>query len=185
MDDKNIKAFKIMPISERHLCDINKPNQPFLVFGRLVPVFENGKWSWTEELFEKPYEKKYPDEELDYSEYIGNPDKIVFLAYMDNQCVGQIRLRRNWNNYCYVEDIAVARQCRRMGLGRELINTAIQWAKNGGMQGLMLETQDTNLAACRFYHRCGFVLGAVDTMLYGNLPNRDEKHLLWYKRFSS
>jgi streptothricin acetyltransferase len=52
------------------------------------------------------------------------------------------------------------------------------------MLGLMLETQDINLAACRFYHRCGFVLGAVDTMLYGNCRNKDEKALFWYMQFN-
>jgi streptothricin acetyltransferase len=51
------------------------------------------------------------------------------------------------------------------------------------MPGLMLGTQDINLAACRFYHHCGFKLGAVDTMLYWNFPTRDEKALFWYMPF--
>jgi len=68
-----------------------------------------------------------------------------------------------------------------MGLGTKLIDVAVQWTKNGGMPGLMLETQDTNLAACRFYQRCRFILGGVDTMLYQNFPNSDEKALFWYK----
>jgi streptothricin acetyltransferase len=106
------------------------------------------------------------------------------MAYVGNQCIGQIRLRRNWNKYCYIEDIAVSNQYRGIGLGRKLINTAIQWAKDGKMLGLMLETQDTNLAACRFYHRCGFKLGGVDTMLYSNNPNRDEIALFWYMQFN-
>ena len=35
-------------------------------------------------------------------------------------------------------------------------------SKTGNGPGIeeLLETQDNNLAACRFYHRCGFVLGA-------------------------
>lgn len=49
---------------------------------------------------------------------------------------------------------------------------------------MMLETQDTNLAACRFYHQCGFVLGGVDTMLYDNCPNNNEKALFWYIQFA-
>lgn len=63
----------------------------------------------------------------------------------------------------------------------KVIDAAVQWAKDGGMFGLMLETQDTNLTACRFYQRCGFILGGVDTMLYQNFPNSDEKALFWYK----
>jgi len=182
--NKNPGIFTIVPISHRHLSDINKPNQPFLVFGRLIPSYMNGKWTWTEELFEIPYEKRYPDDELDYGDYVDNPDKIIFMAYVDDKCVGQIRLRRNWNKYCYVEDIAVDRKYRGMGLGRKLVDTAVQWAKKGGMLGLLAETQDTNLAACRFYHRYGFVLGGADTMLYANCSDSNEKALFWYLRFN-
>ncbi|NLU26769.1 MAG: GNAT family N-acetyltransferase [Hungateiclostridium thermocellum] len=179
-DNKEIKAFNIVPVSEENLCDVNKPNEPFLVFGRLIPKYADGKWTWTEEFIETPYEKQYPNDELDYSEYISNPDKNIFFAYADNQCAGQVRLRRNWNKYCCIEDIEVAGKYRRMGLGTKLIDAAVQWAKNGGMPGLMLETQDTNLAACRFYDKYGFILGGVDTMLYRNFPNSDEKALFWY-----
>ena len=36
------------------------------------------------------------------------------------------------------------------------------WAKQKDLCGLMLETQNNNLLACRFYIKKGFVLGAVD-----------------------
>jgi len=39
----------------------------------------------------------------------------------------------------------------------------------------MLETQDNNLIACKFYHNCGFKIGSVDTMLYANFENNFEK----------
>jgi len=52
------------------------------------------------------------------------------------------------------------------------------------MLGLLAETQDTNLAACRFYHRYGFVLGGADTMLYANCSDSNEKALFWYLRFN-
>jgi|LSQX01.1.fsa_nt_gb streptothricin acetyltransferase len=100
-DNKELSGFYIIAMDWEHLRDINKPNQPFTVFGRLVPAFEGGKWTWTEKLFETPYEKLYPDDELDYTEYINNPDKMIFMAYVEYQCAGQIRLRRNWNKYCY------------------------------------------------------------------------------------
>lgn len=29
IDDKELKVFNIIPMSEKHLCDVNKPNQPF------------------------------------------------------------------------------------------------------------------------------------------------------------
>lgn len=176
-------SVQIMPLTWEQLGAVNKPNQPFLVIGRVKAAFADGKWMWTEEMFPTPCEKRYPDEQLDYSLYINSPDRLVFLAYLDGQCVGQIRLKQNWNQYCLIEDISVANDHRNRGIGKKLMAAAIGWAKAGGMPGLMLETQDVNLVACRFYERCGFQLGGVDVMLYGNLVDKKEQALFWYMQF--
>ena len=55
-DNKELVGFYIIAMDWEHLRDINKPNQPFMVFSRIVPAFENGKWTWTEELFDIPYD---------------------------------------------------------------------------------------------------------------------------------
>ena len=60
---------------------------------------------------------------------------------------------------------------------------SIEWAKHKNLHGLMLETQDNNLIACKFYHNCGFKIGSVDTMLYANFENNFEKAVFWYLRF--
>ncbi len=176
-------SVQILPLTWGQLSTVNKSNQPFLIVGRVKAAFADGQWAWTEEIFPTPYEKCYPDEQLDFSQYINNPDRCVFLAYLDRQCVGQICLRRNWNQYGFIEDISVARDYRARGIGKKLIAAAIQWAKAGGMPGLMLETQDINLTACRFYKRCGFQLGGVDVMLYGNSAYKKEQALFWYLQF--
>ena len=57
-------------------------------------------------------------------------------------------------------------------------------AKEKGFPGLMLETQDNNVAACRLYARCGFELRGFDTHLYKALdPSSDEIALYWYLIF--
>ena len=48
----------------------------------------------------------------DYSNYIGNPHQIIYIALVNNQVVGQIVLKRNWNKFAYVEDIKVDKQYR-------------------------------------------------------------------------
>lgn len=174
---------KIVPLNLEKLCDVNKANEPFEVLGRLIIVFDGSAWSFSEELFHSPCTKYYPNDELDYAEYINHMQKAMFLAYIGDSCVGQIRISENWNRYCYIEDIAVSSDYRCQGIGRKLIQTAIQWAKEHDLCGLMLETQDINLTACRFYKQCGFILGAVDTMLYANCDNSDEKALFWYLKF--
>ena len=39
MDDKKTVIFEIVPMTQEHIRDINEPNQPFIVFGRLIPSF--------------------------------------------------------------------------------------------------------------------------------------------------
>lgn len=91
--------------------------------------------------------------------------------------------KRKYHWYAYIEDIAVCKDFRGQGIGSALINISIEWAKHKNLHGLMLETQDNNLIACKFYHNCGFKIGSVDTMLYANFENNFEKAVFWYLRF--
>ncbi|MBE5873624.1 MAG: GNAT family N-acetyltransferase [Lachnospiraceae bacterium] len=52
---------------------------------------------------------------------MNNPDKAVFVAYSDKECVGQIVLRKDWNKYAFVEDICVSRSSRGNGVGTALM----------------------------------------------------------------
>ena len=167
------------------LADVNAANEPFPIIGRIVPELKDGIWSWREELFDESWEKQYPNDDCDYSEYIKNPDKIIYLAYSESICIGQIVLRRDWNKYAFIEDICVSRAARGQGVGRALILKAIEWAKAAGLDGLALETQDNNVLACRFYAKCGFSIGGVNTMFYRNFskPYSDETAIFWYMKF--
>ncbi|MCM1183501.1 MAG: GNAT family N-acetyltransferase [Roseburia sp.] len=173
---------EIVKINQQNLTDINKTKQPFEIIGKIKPVFINGIWTYTEEIYEQSYMKVYSDDTWDYAAYINNPDKTIFLAYSDDGCVGQIVLKREWNRYAFVEDICVAKSERGQGIGTGLIQKAIEWAENSNLKGLALETQDNNLLACRFYAKCGFVIGAVNTMLYRNF-NNGEYAVFWYLLF--
>lgn len=176
---------KIVKLSSDTLQDINKPNEPFEIIGKLKPTFVNDEWAYSEELYDHSHLYAYPDEDCDYSLYIENPDKAVFLAYSEKECIGQIVLRKDWNKYAFVEDIGVAKSSRGQGVGTALIQKAIEWAKEKGLCGLALETQDDNLLACRFYAKCGLSIGAVNTMLYKNFskPCSDETAIFWYLKF--
>lgn len=173
---------EITKINRQNFTDINKANQPFDIIGKINPKFADGKWTYAEELYEKPYIKKYPNDFFDCNEYIDDPDKAVFFAYSDTECAGQIVLKSDWNKYAFIEDICVAGSVRGQGIGTSLIQTAVEWAKGSGLKGLALETQDNNLWACRFYAKFGFVIGSVNTMLYKNF-NSEEFAVFWYLKF--
>ncbi|KEK22878.1 GNAT family N-acetyltransferase [Bacillus gaemokensis] len=141
-----------------------------------IPSYEK---SYSEDIYNEDQE-----EDLDYSRYIDNPNQIIFLAFVNDRMVGQIILKRNWNSYAYVEDIKVDKQFRQLGVGRKLIERAKNWAQAGEMPGIMLETQNNNVSACRFYESCGFIIGGFDFLVYKGINEQsDEVAIYWYLRF--
>ncbi|WP_054026811.1 GNAT family N-acetyltransferase [Bacillus sp. FJAT-28004] len=137
------------------------------------------------------YKKNYSDDEhleeetdTDNSRYIDNPDQIIYLAFVGDQVVGQIILKRNWNKYAYIEDIKVDTNYRRYGVGRKLIEQAKSWAMASGLPGIMLETQSNNVRACKFYESCGFVIGGFDLQVYKGIDKQsNEIAIYWYLMF--
>lgn len=83
------------------------------------------------------------------------------------------------DDLCRLWDLRVAAEFRRRGVARALLAAAEEWAGAQGIRALMVETQNVNVPACRFYARHGFVLGAVNRGAYPDLPH--EVQLLWYK----
>ena len=76
-------------------------------------------------------------------------------------------------------DLRVAPAHRGRGVGSALFAAAERWALARGALRLKVETQNVNVAACRFYASRGCELGAMHRFAYPTLP--DEVQLLWYK----
>ena len=160
-----------------------KYGSSFEVRSKLVLSAENGKISYTI-VDVPPYTKQYEAEEFDVRAYICNPDQIIFIAFAGSEPIGQIRLRKYWNAYAYIDDISVDAEYRCEGIGRALMVRAMEWARSREFPGIMLETQDNNVPACRLYERCGFKLRGFDTHLYKGVdPSTDEIALYWYLIF--
>lgn len=171
-------------INLQNLKDTGKCNGAFKVDSKLILSAQNNGVHF-ETISTPPYQKTYPVEAIDYGTYIDHPDRTVFLAYMDLSVAGEIRLRWNWNNFAYIEDIVVDVSLRRRGVGRMLIKRAIQWAKEKQLPGVMLETQNNNVPACLLYQACGFELGGFDQRLYRGLhADSEEIALFWYMLFN-
>ena len=79
-------------------------------------------------------------------------------------------------------DIRVRSDFRARGVGSALFHATELWAAERGCREIKVETQNTNVAACRFYERRGCVLRAVEPLAYREFPH--EIKLLWYKRLS-
>lgn len=177
-----MSMIRIRALDEAHVHIVNDANDPFPIIGRIVPSYINGQWSYVEELDVVTKETSFPEDRIDWTQYIEHDNRIVFLAMDADECVGQIRLVKDWSRFAYIENIAIRQTYRKRGIGQMLIETAEQWAKEKRMISLSLEAQNDNLIACRFYERQGFQLGGVDsTKQYAN--PQIELTLYWYKIF--
>jgi streptothricin acetyltransferase len=173
----------IQPLTAANPADLHRCDNSFTVEAELRLTAEDGRISYTTRSV-PPYVKRYSPEVHDAQAYIGKPDHAAWLAYVDGQLAGQILVHENWNRLAIIWDIAVAPPFRRRGVGRRLIAETVAWARARGLPGVMLETQNINVAACRLYERCGFVLGGFDACLYrGVMPGTREIALFWYLLF--
>jgi streptothricin acetyltransferase len=173
----------IREIDKDILQDLNKCDANFTVDSKLVLRAENGIIHYSVVSVE-PYQKRYAIDEKDYPSYISNPNKTIYFAYVDGQVAGQIGVIKHWNAYAWIDDFAVDLHFRQLGVGRAMMQRVVNWAKVRHLPGIMLETQDINVPACRFYENFGFRLYGFDTYLYKGLnPNTDEIALYWYLIF--
>ena len=127
--------------------------------------------------------KSYPADAVDLARYIDIAERGLFVAREADALAGYLAVSRGWNGFASIDDVAVgATFSPPRRLGRALIQAAARWATSQGLAGLRAETQSNNIAACRLYQKCGFVLGGYDRLLYAALqPGTAETALLfWY-----
>lgn len=169
----------------------------YIAFQRLKLELRDGAlWcdleSFDTEPLEEPYRKLYGDdadaeglrEYLDSARGNTAPDSAAFVVRVDGRVAGRMMMSRTWNGFARIDDISIDRDVRRRGAGSALMRQALEWAREHGYPGVMLETQDTNVIACRMYLRYGFVLGGCDRFHYANEPDlAHETALFWYHRF--
>jgi GNAT superfamily N-acetyltransferase len=112
----------------------------------------------------------------------------VFAARLQGQLVGGAVVAFNTpgmgmladrKDLAVLWDIRVAPEARGKGIGSALFNAAENWARSKGCRTIKVETQNINVAACRFYRRQGAILTEVNRNAYTQLP--DEIQLVWYK----
>ena len=148
-------------------------------------------WKLTEEPVQLPYVKDYDAEKDDRVESWSRRWDIsnwaLFEALDDGVPVGGAVVARDTPGVYMLEgrpdlavlwDIRIRPDYRRRGIGSRLFRRAAEWARGKGSHQLKIETQNINVAACKFYASQGCYLGAIHPGIYESLP--EEVQLLWY-----
>ena len=165
-------------ISAANSRDIDLPNEPFPLNGRMIPSLSDGQWSYRIERSDTAAEMCFPDEHYDFDEM--SRDCIFLGAYDDDRCIGLAVLRRGMFRYLYLEDLKVSRAYRGQGAGRALISAAGEIASREGYRGLYTIGQDNNLNACLFYLACGFHIGGFDNHVYNGTSQEGKADIFFY-----
>jgi len=139
-----------------------------------------------------PYVKDYDgidgNRPCDWGQRFDMANWTLLSAWIDDRRAGGIVIACKTQDLDVLErrqdlaviwDLRVAPDLRGRGIGCALFAAAEAWAKTNACKQLKVETQNVNVAACRFYAHRGCTLGAVYRFAYPLLP--EEAQLLWYK----
>lgn len=167
-------------IDDARKDDINIPNEPFSVFGRMTPTYICGKWGYDISYFsdDEITDMCFPNENYDYEKMKTN--HVFIGAYEDGKCVGLAILQDAFFKYMYLYDLKVSMKYRKNGVGAALIRKAHEVCALRGYRGIYTIGQDNNLAACLFYLKSGFVIGGLDTNVYKHTSQEEKSDILFY-----
>jgi ribosomal protein S18 acetylase RimI-like enzyme len=137
--------------------------------------------------FEKDYDAIASEGPLQWARRFDLSNWAIFIARCANAIVGGATLAFDTpglttldglSDVAVLWDIRVSPDARRNGVGSALFQQVESRARLGGCRQIKVETQNTNVQACRFYQRQGCELRAVDRAAYPGFP--EEIQLLWY-----
>lgn len=174
-----MKEISIRLIGRENASDINIKNEPFPLFGRMLPCYQDGKWSYTTRKNDKTEWDLFPDENYDFEKM---EKEYVFVgAYDGSVCIGLAILKHQWNKYIYLHDLKVNQAYRGQHVATKMMNTAYEYAREHGYRGVWTIGQDNNLAACLFYINSGFRIGGLDTDVYIGTGLEGNSDIYFYK----
>lgn len=86
---------------------------------------------------------------------------LMLVAKVDDEVVSQLFLQRSANvRLMHLGDIAVSvgKEYWGKSIGKHMMLTAIEWAKNNGVTKLQLQVRSDNARAIQLYEKLGFVI---------------------------
>jgi ribosomal protein S18 acetylase RimI-like enzyme len=187
----------ILPVSVETLAEYSAIPTAFEVSAVLWPELIDGGLGGImlhEEAVAEPYVKDYDAfEEEGLTRWVTRFDTTpwaLFLARDSGTAVGgatvvvrtpAVHMLAGRDDLAVLWDIRVLPERRRSGIGVALISEAAAWSRAQDCRYLKIETQNINVAACRFYAAQGCTLGEVNRFAYGPDPRVvHEVMLVWY-----
>lgn len=99
--------------------------------------------------------------EKDLKDIVNSNSVQLFIAEENNEILGTMTLVFNkipTGDKLWIEDVVVDKVARGKGLGKELIQFAIKYAKNKNVKTINLTSSPERVAANKLYQKLGFML---------------------------
>ena len=173
------------------LVDYEKVPITFWVRSRLLINFDVSGVTLNEKVAEEPYLKDYDAYERP-SKWPSRFDMSnwgIFAAFDDGNRIGGavaawktpgLELLEERDDLVCLWDLRVHPSYRHRGVGHRLFRSVIDWSHERQCDELVIETQDINVPACRFYARQGCELRSAKRDAYPAELN--EIQLMWYRK---
>ena len=173
-----MNEIEIRRIDAAHAADVRLPNEPFEIFGRMIPSYVDECWAYRIERFPEVRTMCFPDEDYDFEALSKN--SVCIGAYDAGKCIGLAILQQAWFKYMYLYDLKVNRAYRGSGVAAKLMEEAKRVSLENGYAGIYTQVQDNNLAAAMFYLKQGFEIDGLDCRVYRGTRQEDKKDILMY-----
>jgi ribosomal protein S18 acetylase RimI-like enzyme len=100
-----------------------------------------------------------PSEEV-IAEYIHL--SVKFIATIESKIVGALLLLKTRPKMMEIMNISVYEEYQNMGIGKQLINKAIEYAKENNVKIIEIGTGNPGLIQMMLYQKCGFRIVGVE-----------------------
>ena len=145
-----------------------------------------------EEVPVEPYNKDLSiyERAIEYEKEFDITNWRFYMAFDDDIPVGAmtvagktegLNMLNGRDDACVLWDIRVADTYKCNGIGQKLLEMGVLNAKKDGYQQMIIECQNNNVQACKFYQKQGAVLSKIDMYAYYSEPEvRNEIQFIWY-----
>lgn len=104
----------------------------------------------------------------------------IFIAITNETAVGCCALVEMADGFtCELIKMAVDEQFQGLGIGRVLVNSAISWARENGVQRLWLETNHVLKSAIQLYESSGFTQVSKGKQIVSSYQRSDVQMEMW------
>lgn len=96
----------------------------------------------------------------DLEDIVNSSSTLLFIAEENNEILGTLSLvfyKIPTGNKVWIEDVVVDKATRGKGIGKELIEFAIEYAKNKNVKNINLTSSPERVAANKLYQKLGFM----------------------------